>query len=255
MPCRGRADDRAELQLEVEAAGGREARQRLVGRLHLAPGPDDVGARDDDRRGAAVVADRDRQPVRRQRVLRPAEHGADVEGMVLAGIEVGVFRHPEGQVQRRRRQRHQMRLDGGPVGRALGEQRRSAARAAPPRPPGRRAITGFHRGSFSSGPPRRARTPCRLERGDVEHEVADGDAAARRRPRPSRTRHRAGSRAGSRSRRRWRSRPRTGQPSLHPRRAVELLLERGPRPRCTPPASAPPWRRTRSGAAGSGSRT
>ena len=63
---RRRADDEADLDLDVEPPRRTEARPVLVRRLALAVRAHDVGARDDDRAGAAVVADGQVLPVRRQ---------------------------------------------------------------------------------------------------------------------------------------------------------------------------------------------
>ena len=90
------ADDGAHLKLDVKALAGRKDRQIRIRRLELSPGTAHVGARHHDRGRPPVVADGNRQPVRRQRVLRPAEHRADIGGVMLAGVEIGVFRDGKG---------------------------------------------------------------------------------------------------------------------------------------------------------------
>ena len=95
------ADDGPDLQLNVEPARGREDRCVELCPLDLAMRPRDRRARDNDRRGAPVIADGDVEPVRRQRVLGPTEHRADVEGVVPAGIEIGELRDREGHQERR----------------------------------------------------------------------------------------------------------------------------------------------------------
>ena len=54
----------------------------------------------DDGAGAAVVADRQVAPVRRQRVVVGAEHAADVARVVERGVEVDVVGDGERQVER-----------------------------------------------------------------------------------------------------------------------------------------------------------
>ena len=86
----GAADDEADLGLDVEPPDrpepiGPSARAALPAR------PDDVGARDDDRAGPPVVADRQVLPVRRQRRRRPGRNSRpDVGGVLLGGVEVDV---------------------------------------------------------------------------------------------------------------------------------------------------------------------
>ena len=64
----GDAHDEAELGLDVEPAARAERRRRLVRRLALPARPDHGCAGHDDGPGAAVVADRQVPPVRRQRL-------------------------------------------------------------------------------------------------------------------------------------------------------------------------------------------
>ena len=107
------ADDGAHLQLEIEAGAGGKARGVVVRPLELAPGAAHIGARDHDRGGPAVIADRNVQPVRWQGVLGAAEHGADIGGVMLAGIEIGVFRDQKRHVHRGGRLLDEEGLDRG----------------------------------------------------------------------------------------------------------------------------------------------
>ena len=92
------ADDEAQLGLDVEPGSGRtSARHR--GRLALPGRPDDVGARDDDGAGSAVVADGEVLPVRRQRFRVGPEEPSEVGCVVLGGVEVDVVGDLERQVQ------------------------------------------------------------------------------------------------------------------------------------------------------------
>ena len=173
---RGRAaDDEAELGLDVEPHARAEDRRGVGRRLALAAGPDDVGAADHDGAGAAVVADRQVLPVRRQRLAVRAEDPADVGGVLLAGVEVDVVGHLERQVQRHLGQRQQVRLDGVAVG-GVGEHVDEPARGPRPRRAGR--ATGSRSGSAGS-----SMAPDSMPRvlgggAGVQHLVAD----PRRRP-------------------------------------------------------------------------
>ena len=101
LPERGRhADDEAELGLDVEPAARAEGRRRVVGGLALPARADDVGARHDDRAGAAVVADRQVPPVRGERLGVGPEDPAHVRGVVQRAVEVDVVGDLERQVHR-----------------------------------------------------------------------------------------------------------------------------------------------------------
>ncbi len=103
---RRHAHDEADLGLDVEADGRAEDGSGVGRRLALPRRADDVRAGDDDRAGAAVVADREVFPVRGEGVGGVgAEDPADVPGVVLGGVEVDVVGDLEGQVQGHRRQR------------------------------------------------------------------------------------------------------------------------------------------------------
>ena len=95
------ADDEAELQLDVQPPRRRVHRLRRVGRLQLAARPHDVGAADDDRAGAAVVADGQPAPVREQRLRVRPEHPPQVRRVLERRVEVDVVGDREGQVERR----------------------------------------------------------------------------------------------------------------------------------------------------------
>ena len=108
--CRA-ADDVAELGLDVEADARAEDRSGVLRALALPARPHDLGARDDDRAGPAVVADRQVLPVRGEgRVVGP-EDLADVARMVLARVEVDVVGDLDRQVQRHAVERDEVRLD------------------------------------------------------------------------------------------------------------------------------------------------
>ena len=99
-----RADDEAELGLDVEPGRRAEHRGVVRGALALACRAHDVGARHHDRGRAAVVADRQVLPVRRQRVRAVGpEQPPEVRGVVLGGVEVDVVGDLERQVQASRR--------------------------------------------------------------------------------------------------------------------------------------------------------
>src|SRR5262249_25925533 len=82
----GRADgagDEGERDLE-----GEQARRHERPGAELAAWPDDIGAGDDDRPGAPVVADRDVAPVREERLAFGPEPAAHVLGVLARRIEV-----------------------------------------------------------------------------------------------------------------------------------------------------------------------
>ena len=84
------ADDHADLELEVEFAGGAEG-DAAVSFLALAGGPIDGLTARNDAAGAPVIGHGHVLPVGQQRVLRVAEHLAHVPGMVFRRIEVREF--------------------------------------------------------------------------------------------------------------------------------------------------------------------
>src|SRR5262249_3402572 len=84
------ADEAADFELVIEGAGGTEFRLCAARGKELAARPTDGRSADNDRTGAAVIGNREVQPVRRERVLGPADDRADVRGMVARGVEVGV---------------------------------------------------------------------------------------------------------------------------------------------------------------------
>ena len=95
--------------------------------LRLAERPVQVGAADDDRAGPAVIGDRQVQPVRHQRVLRPAQHGADVGGVLARRIEVGVIADLDRQAASRPRPSAPGPRHAAPDCRAGSARRRAAA--------------------------------------------------------------------------------------------------------------------------------
>ena len=86
---------------------GPKARQLRRRRLQLAARPAHLGAAHHHGRSAAVVTDRHVQPVRLQRVVLAAEHDADIGGMLLRRIEIGVAGDRDRQMQFCIRHRHQ----------------------------------------------------------------------------------------------------------------------------------------------------
>ena len=84
------ADHDAHFEFEIEPLARPETRHLRARRLQLAARPAHLGAGDHDGRGAAVIADRHMQPVRLQRVVLAAEHDADIGGVLLRRIEIGV---------------------------------------------------------------------------------------------------------------------------------------------------------------------
>ena len=107
---RGLADHDAHFQLEIEPLARPEARHLRRRRLQLPARPAHLGAADDDGGGAAVIADRHVQPVRLQRIVLAAEHDADIGGVLLRRIEIGVACDRDRQMQFDVRHRHQRAL-------------------------------------------------------------------------------------------------------------------------------------------------
>lgn len=95
------ADEHAHLELEVELLRGGEGGNLGLGlgvEKDLAPGAADGCAGDHDARGAAVVGNGEMRVVGLQGVVGTAEQNADVEGVVLADVEVGVVANGHGDV-------------------------------------------------------------------------------------------------------------------------------------------------------------
>ena len=125
----GDADDEAQLELEVEPPRRPEGRRVGVRRLRLPLRPAHRRAADDDRAGAAVVADGQMAPVREQRLGVGAEHAADVRRVLERRVEVDVVRDREREQRLDLGERDRVACGGrvdGLVGRAL--PRRAAAR-------------------------------------------------------------------------------------------------------------------------------
>ena len=64
------------LELKVNQLARTEDRRLILERLRLTVRPPEVGARDDDRAGAAMVAHRQMQPIRHQRIFFAPEYEA-----------------------------------------------------------------------------------------------------------------------------------------------------------------------------------
>ena len=90
------ADDEAELQLDVQPGRGLGDRLARAGWPHLTVGAADRRAADDDRSGAAVVADGEPAPVREQRVVVGPEQPAHVGRVLERRVEVDVVGDGEG---------------------------------------------------------------------------------------------------------------------------------------------------------------
>ncbi|MCY1364451.1 hypothetical protein D3C81_1645350 [compost metagenome] len=141
------------------------------------------GAAHYHRTGAAVIADGDFQPVRQQRVVRVAEHAADIGGVFLRRIEVGVAGDVDRQVQRRGGHRHQRLVaQRGVVAQRCvfaGQQRGQALAGLGPGRLAQRdeAVQGrAGEGALCCG----GQQAGVIERGQVGDLVADGNADARR---------------------------------------------------------------------------
>ena len=80
------------FELKIE----RPTRSKLAG-CQLAAGPGDIGPTDDQRTGATVVGDRQVEPILLQGVLRAAEHGAHVGGVISRRVKIGVVRYLDWQ--------------------------------------------------------------------------------------------------------------------------------------------------------------
>ena len=104
------ADHDAHFQLEIQPLAGAERRHLRARRFQLAAGPPHLGAGDHDGRGTAVIADRHVQPVRLQRIVLAAEHDADIGGMLLRRIEIGIAGDRDRQMQCYVCHRHQRAL-------------------------------------------------------------------------------------------------------------------------------------------------
>ena len=126
--------------------------------------PHDVGAADDDRARAAVVADGQPPPVGQQRLAAGAEDPAEVRGVVQRGVEVGVVarRRTAGAARRRRGDARCASARGSP---------RSApsARAVAAQAPGPRGHERVERPARRSAPPSPSISPSAREPGEVEH--------------------------------------------------------------------------------------
>src|SRR5204863_3548371 len=82
------SDECAELELVVEALRRAESRWRIRVVPRLSVRPFDRCAADDDRRSAAVIADRDPLVIRQQWIVR-TELRADPRGVMNGCVEVG----------------------------------------------------------------------------------------------------------------------------------------------------------------------
>ena len=119
---RRHADHEPDLGLDVEPPRRARRRALRVGRLALPGRAHDGGAGDHDRAGAAVVADRQVLPVRRQRRRRRGGRSARRSSAWCSrGVEVDVVGDLERQVQRRRRRAARSSGSTGP-GAGVGEQ-------------------------------------------------------------------------------------------------------------------------------------
>ena len=175
-PSRTARRRRSPARPRCRAAARAVGRASLVGGLALAARPDDVGVPDDDdRAGAAVVADREVPPVGQQRLVVGPEDPADVGGVVERGVEVDVVGDLERHVQRRPRRA------------APGAARRGRARPSSVSRPVSQPRTVAHAGrpsamnGLSVGARRRGRpssiSPAATGR-QVDHVVADAHADA-----------------------------------------------------------------------------
>lgn len=91
------ADEEPDFQLEVQFGRWAEDRSGRPGRQHLAMGASQHRIPGDNRAGAAVIGNREVQPIGHQRLLRSAEHGPDVGGMFSRRVEIGVVADVGGQ--------------------------------------------------------------------------------------------------------------------------------------------------------------
>ena len=128
---------------------------------------------DHDGAGAAVVADRQVLPVRRQRLAVGAEDPADVGGVLLAGVEVDVVGHLERQVHRDRRTAAAGAARPRRGGRGRVSTSASHARAAA-QACGPRDRKSFRLGLGPAVPD--SMPACSAATAGVQHLVADADA-------------------------------------------------------------------------------
>ena len=116
------ADDRGDLQLDVEPLGRPE--EDLVPHLALARRPGHRRPRHDDRPRPPVVADRQVAPVGQQRLAAGAEQATEVRRVLERAVEVDVVGDLDREVRPGRRDRDERRLDqrpGGGVADQLGQ--------------------------------------------------------------------------------------------------------------------------------------
>lgn len=86
------------LQLAVHAKGRSELGSLTLDNDALTLGALQLGARDNDGGGTAVVTDGEVSPVGHKGVLLATEHDADVGGVLLGSVEVGVVSDVGGDV-------------------------------------------------------------------------------------------------------------------------------------------------------------
>ncbi len=177
----GRADQRAELELELEPLRRAVHRPVVAAAPDLALGPAEALPARADRRGAPVVRDRHPLVVRQQRVLGPVEL-ADGGGVVDAGVEVGELADAARQRHLGHRLRQQAQLEEGPQLAVLGERDRQRVPQHAPR-----ARAERHEGIELAGRQRREQLldllgpgALRARQVEVEDLVADGHADAPR---------------------------------------------------------------------------
>ena len=101
--------DKGHFEFEVQQAGRAEDGRLVVGGARLAHRTANRRPTHHDARSPAVVPHRHVLPVGKKRVVRVAEHLANVAGVVLAGIKVRVVPHLHRQVHRHVRNGHEAR--------------------------------------------------------------------------------------------------------------------------------------------------
>src|SRR6266436_561599 len=97
------AHDRAELEFEIKLTRWAEDGKLSISRFRLAEGSANICPAHDHCRGASVIANRNAEPVRRQRFFLPPEDRPNIRGMMMPGIEIGVAAHLKRQVHLDRR--------------------------------------------------------------------------------------------------------------------------------------------------------
>ncbi len=95
-----RPDEEGGFQFIIQAPARAEERRGRIGRFDLTMRAADIRAARNDGAGAPVISHRQPFPIRHERVLRPAQHRADVVRVMIGGIEIRVIANPRREQHR-----------------------------------------------------------------------------------------------------------------------------------------------------------